>query len=196
MSKFDFANAKFMFEIEDTRFSKWFVFVKLLAKSKGTTLRTSQDHSFALYCFDARLYPASSFFICTVVTFRTTSGVARYPIRLCLLMSTFPPTTAPKILPLDTWRLSVPTVKPVSSAASLLGKASGCLLQHFAKYSRSFFASSCDSTTVGVGGLILCAVNRPFRSANRSGWSIISCRRASTSHIRKEYRCVLLPLSS
>ncbi len=168
MSKFDFANAKFMFEIEDTRFSKWFVFVKLLAKSKGTTLRTSQDHSFALYFFSF-LYPASKFRSCSVPTLRTVSGEERYPIRLCLLMSTFPPTTAPKMLPLATWRLSVPTVKPVSSAASLLGKASGYLFQHFAMYSRSFFASSCGNTAVGVGGLFLCAVNRPFRSAKRSG---------------------------
>ena len=93
-------------------------------------------------------------------------------------------------------QLSVPTVKPVSSAALLLGKASGCFAHCLVMYSRSFFASSCDSTTVGVGGLFLCAVNRPCRSTKRSGWSVISCRRASTSHIRKEYRCVLLPLSS
>lgn len=55
------------------------------------------------------------------------SKVFRYPIRLCMLMSAFPPITAPKMLHLATWRLSVLTVKPVNSAASLFGKASGCL---------------------------------------------------------------------
>ena len=47
-------------------------------KSKGSASSTSWDHSFALYCFSDRLYPASSFFICTVAAFRTTSGAARY----------------------------------------------------------------------------------------------------------------------
>ena len=62
--------------------------------------------------------------------------MARYPIRLCLLISTFPPITAPKMLPLATWRLSVPNVKPVSSAAGLLGKASGCFAYCLAMYRR------------------------------------------------------------
>ena len=139
MSKFDFANAKFMFEIEDLRFSKWFVFAKLPAKSKGTTLRTSQSHSFALY-FPALLYPASSFRSCSVPTLRTVSGEERCLIRLCLLIRIFPPITAPMRLPFATWRFSVPTVKPVSSDASLLGIASGCFFHCLAMYSRSAFA--------------------------------------------------------